>query len=853
MRKYSFLFGLGLALIMVSVSWAHPADMYRYTHSISVSPNGIQITWEIAPGPMLAPATWQYADQDQDGTVSDQEARAWAQTVVQSLSLSLDGTRLALDLQTVEWPSGLTELVSGEEPISIHLRADWSISIDQAHQLVLQNQFNPKDSVSWFDVHGTQGILFDVPEQDGGTLRLRFGRSTAEEGAEQLTTWESGRPSVPWAMESLGSSDGAERSQTQSGIRSILGDLVKDQRTSPAFVLAAMVVAVLLGALHALSPGHGKTIVAAYLVGSQGKFYHAFALGAIVTLTHTGSVFALGLLTLTASRHLMAVDIFPILEIASGVLIFVLGIGLLYPRLRRWITYRRRQRQMRNRRPVAVRDPSGEGRRLLINQSVEESGPPHSHDPGTLGYVPRGPAPGNPLSSITWRSLVTLGISGGLVPCPDAIAILLIAATLNRIAFGLSLIVAFSIGLAIVLIAIGLLIVQGKRLFARLQWFDRIAYVMPVFSALVVLGLGAVMVIGALGSVSDIRAGILEPRPVAEGPTFDLQEARVLYTALDPQNRYQLFIVPAIPSGSDAQPVQMTDHENGVWHYAVSPDRDTVIYATDQGENGSQLWQLVPATGERTLILDSPDAVCSQVVWFPDGSKILYNRSILDLEENPSGFPSLWWLDLATQEAAPLFQDAQIPGFNARWSPDGQWLSYTPLNPQEIRIYNLVTGASQSLPTQMGSPAVWSPSGETLLLVDIEVVDDLGSRRLLHYDIANQTLSPLETGEGFYEDYPAWSPGGAWIAVVRRAWRTDNPASGDEIWLMRPDGRDAHPVAQEQAVFHGQPVWSPDGQYLLYSVSSASASDSPGMYILDVETGDSYEIAIPGKSPTWLP
>jgi Tol biopolymer transport system component len=234
--------------------------------------------------------------------------------------------------------------------------------------------------------------------------------------------------------------------------------------------------------------------------------------------------------------------------------------------------------------------------------------------------------------------------------------------------------------------------------------------------------------------------------------------------------------------------------------------------------------------------------------------RVLYGRLESSAESNPIGIPSIWWLDLTTYETAPLFQDAQMPGYNPRWSPDGKWLSYTSINPQEIQIYNMETDASQSLPTQTAHPAAWSPNGETLLLVDTRKVGELYLLKLFRYDLADQELTALDIDRALDESYPTWSPDGKWIAVVRREWGVDTQVYGDQIWLMRPDGSEAHPVTRTQDVFHGQPVWSPNGRYLLYDVRSASSSDVHyGVNILDIETGDTHEIAAPGNRPTWLP
>lgn len=848
MKKQPILIGLVLALMLVSVVQAHPADMYFHTHRISLSSQGIGINWEIVSGPMIAQAIFQYADQDDDGDVSDEEAMAWADEISLSLSVDLDGNPLSLNLEEVDWPADTSSWFTGESPLRIHLWGDWPFEIGEAHQIGFHNRHNPKNSINWFDVKATDGLSLEIPEQNSGKLSFTFGPSGWGEGIDTVTAWESGRPSIPQAVEAVGlgeiAEEAAAESSSGSSTTSILEGLLKKQQTSPVFIFSALLIAGLLGMLHALSPGHGKTIVAAYLVGSQGRFYHAIALGLLVTFTHTGSVFALGLLTLTASRYFLAADIFPVLELASGLLILLLGLGLLYPRLRYWILYLRQQRQI-SRKPVEVSREFGGSKRVVIDQSIEEIGSPHSHDPSTMGYIPRGPLPSGALSGINWRSLITLGVSGGLVPCPDAIAILLIALTINRIALGISLIVSFSMGLAVVLIIIGLLIVQGKRLFERLRWFDQIAFTVHVLSAVVVLGIGLVLSLSAVRNISATNDASI----VADVSRFDYQQAQVIFTALDEENRSQLFVVPVV--GGEAE--QIT-YGGNIHSYAVAPDFSSIIYAISSELNATQLWQITPETGMQEQILDCPKAFCSGITWFPDGKRILYNRLDYSSENAPSGIPSIWWLDLETRKTEPLFQDAHTPGITPLWSPDGKWLSYISINPYQVRLYQIETGASQAVDFTSGYPVVWSPDSASLLLVEMVPVGKYYYPRLFSYDLASQSIIALTGDRSRDENYPSWSPDGEWVAVVRRERGEGNTSTGNQIWLIRPDGSEAHQLTQVRDAYHRQPVWSPDGRHLLYSISSAGSSDAvSGIHILDIETGDVFEIAAFGSKPTWLP
>ncbi len=842
------LLSIVLAAMNVGAVSAHPADMYFHFVLVSLSPDGLEITWDLTPGPMLAQYIWYDADLDGNEQISDDEAREWAQYAVQSFLGHLDNVPLDLDLASVEWPSDVVALLVGDESIRISLRTRWLMDENRLYRIALQNNYDRLKSNSWFEVRGRDGIVFEEPEQDEGTLQIRFRQSKSGDLNAWLTEWESGNPSVPWILTSLGldgSTDadgpgGDYRTGTSATI--ILEGLVREGETSPDFLLIATAVAVMLGALHALSAGHGKTIVAAYLVGSSSKIQHAVALGLVVTLTHTGSIFVLGLLTLVVSYHLRTLHILLFLRMASGLMIVLLGIGLLIPRLRSWRTHVQRQSRLLPHPGTTVGQSERVKTRLVINQPIEEGGLPHRHDESILGDLPRGPVRDNPLRQIRWRSLLTLGISGGLVPCPDAIAILLVAVTINRIGIGLVLIGAFTFGLSLVLIAIGVLIVQGKRLFQRLRWFNRVAYAMSAASALVVFGLGTALTADAVRVFAALSPQDQSQRGNVLSRSFDLDQAYIIYTDLDGHDRYQIFRVPAI----GGLPQQLTQDQERIWDFVVGPRTSQVAYVTGDGIRGTRLWQLKPRTAARTLILECPQAFCSDVIWSPDEKGLIYSRLESGFEVDDLGYPSLWWIDLASGETDSLFQDAAVPVIYPQWSSDGQWLSYRSINPQSIQMYHMPTGTRQVLDTQTSIPLAWSPAGDSLLLNDYITVEQVAVRKLFRYTPEDQVLISLIDDRGYHEYSPAWSPDAEWIAVVRRSWRDNAPVRGQQIWLVRADGSDAQPVTQNPDVNYGQPRWSPDGRYLLYSAGSS-------IRILDFETAEEREVVASGNRPAWLP
>src|SRR6202453_290888 len=226
----------------------------------------------------------------------------------------------------------------------------------------------------------------------------------------------------------------------QATPRSAFTELITTRSMSLWFLITAAFIALGLGALHALEPGHGKTIVAAYLVGSRGTARHAFLLGLIVTASHTAGVFALGAITLYASRYIVPEQLYPWLGVFSGLTIAGLG-GYMF--LRRW---------------------SG----LDLDHS-HTSGQLHSHWFSSSKQNAVAPQVAEPSKSVSLYQLFALGITGGIIPSPAALVVLLSAFALHLIGLAFLVIVAFSLGLAAVLISFGMLMVYGRRFMARLQ------------------------------------------------------------------------------------------------------------------------------------------------------------------------------------------------------------------------------------------------------------------------------------------------------------------------------------------------------------------------------------------------
>jgi ABC-type nickel/cobalt efflux system permease component RcnA len=211
------------------------------------------------------------------------------------------------------------------------------------------------------------------------------------------------------------------------------------------------------GALHALSPGHGKTMVAAYLVGTRGTARHAVALGATVTVTHTIGVFALGVVTLLLSQFILPEQLYPWLNLASGLMVVGIGAAVLRKRVN--------------------------GQRSTVNEHHHHEHDHHHHN------------------ELSWKGLLAMGASAGLIPCPSALVVLLGAIAQHQVALGLVLITMFSLGLAMTLTVLGLAVVYAQKFTSRLSFSGRLATVLPAVSALVIVGAGCVLTAHAVPQI----------------------------------------------------------------------------------------------------------------------------------------------------------------------------------------------------------------------------------------------------------------------------------------------------------------------------------------------------------------
>ena len=434
----------------------------------------------------------QQIDTNKNGALETEELDSYLENItsqyISNLQLSVDGQPLQIQnsAKTIALQTGAGNLST--------LRIEWDFTAkifagarDAIHRLKFQNN-NHKERVGWNEIvviritgtnvfnsnafgNGLTDELKTYPED------MLLAPLSEREAEFSFTT-----AAVAGDVAPLQNRNGSISAPVQ---KDKFAELISLRELTPAVIAFSLLLAFGFGAMHAMSPGHGKTVVGAYLVGSRGTFKHAVFLGLTVTITHTLGVFALGLITLFASNYILPEKMMPFLSFVSGLLVFFIGVSLFKDRLFSILGWK-------NASGHHGHDHSHDHENLNEDHDHAHDGLTHTHGGSTHTHLPP--------QNVTWKSLLALGISGGLLPCPSALVLMLSAINLGRIGYVLVLTLVFSFGLAATLTAVGLIFLYGGKIFggSRLSAHP-IAKAIPVFSAFVITCVGAVICYNSLG------------------------------------------------------------------------------------------------------------------------------------------------------------------------------------------------------------------------------------------------------------------------------------------------------------------------------------------------------------------
>lgn len=516
----ALLLALAVLSIGPAAAFAHPLGNFTINHFAGLRIGTDRIALDVVIDRAEIPTFQerQRLDTNGDGKVAPAEIEAERQVACQALSsdlwLTVAGQRVGLDvaqaglsfppgaggLSTMrlvcEYTAGVATGASAGTAIAFEDRS-FAERIGWREILVLGDGVTLAGTSAATDPGGVSKRLTVYPtDLLTQPLNERSASVTAVGGGPSLPAWVApdASPLSAGTTAQAGSGVGA----VPGGVAPELAAIIDAGGLEPGVLLASLLVALVLGAAHAISPGHGKTIMAAYLVGTRGTARHAIGLGLTVTVSHTLGVLALAGVTLLAADVLPPDRLYPILQVASGALVIAIGGRLLVSRVRTVLAERRAARE-----PEAARAHDvAHAHTHDANDALPDGGMPrpHLHSHGGRAHS-HAPAEG---TSLSWRSLFALGLSGGLVPSASALILLLGSIAAGHVAYGVVLVLAFGIGMALVLGGVGLALVRASRLVDRLprRWsLGRLAGAVQLATAGLVVILGLVLTSQALTTV----------------------------------------------------------------------------------------------------------------------------------------------------------------------------------------------------------------------------------------------------------------------------------------------------------------------------------------------------------------
>jgi ABC-type nickel/cobalt efflux system permease component RcnA len=470
-----------------AAGWAHPLGNFTINlySGIHVVPDEIRVDYVVDMAEIPTFQAMPSIDTNGDGTASDAERSAWAEaeapTLLANVSLSVGGRPVSLSIR-----SATMVFRDGQGGLPILRFEGLFAGVAPTRGAISYRDANFPGHIGWREItaSGEDGAVLDgssVPAHSVSDALLSYPQDMLSSPLHVTSMTASYRPGV-----SVGSS-------TDSGATALVGSggrpLVEGgpfaglvQNHGLWLVLLGFVLAIGFGAWHALLPGHGKTLMAAYMVGSRARTRQAVAVGTAVAVMHTASVLALGLLVLTLEATFRPELLYPWLGLLSGLVALGLGVYLLVARLSSWAAIRG---------PLEANEPKSGP--LGEHGPHGEHGHHHGHEhPHHRPGLTRHPHPsalpeGAPLSA---KGLAALALAGGILPAPSALLVMLAAIDTHRAAYGLALVLAFSLGLAAALIIVGIGALRAREAMARRlsSFWGRLV---PVMSAGAIVGVGA--------------------------------------------------------------------------------------------------------------------------------------------------------------------------------------------------------------------------------------------------------------------------------------------------------------------------------------------------------------------------
>ena len=585
---------LGSVIIVAMLTWAQPLtahvlDELSVKTRIRIDRDAIFFRVELAPGTLIAPVFLEILDPDRNRHFEEAGIRAFVDHVAANMEVRLNEEPQTLAYRQSKMCS-LEDLITGIGTLYLDYSLPIAPNMSEPFALFYHNRLEHMIALYSLHIAGNseQGIHIVSEERDEilqDQVRIVYNAGDALEPSLLFDASPSGEPIPGLSPDVSLSGDGEESAYPVPGVSAVIQRL-REGTFSPEVIALLVGLAFLAGILHAFTPGHGKALVGAYLVANKGSVAQAAALGLVVTLTHTVSIYLFGALSSTATYFFLPGRVIPVMVLVSGLLIVGIGfwsftrrlLGLevdhahLLPNLsvlqagsvnvlldgsaaessellaivseeedvlaalrhagaaevnicspgcetHNRSSRRRAERQslqlikkavetgavdavvtgnVKKQRILKTYFQPGHGTVFAPPQSLEEAA--DILVAAARRFTGRGSV-NIPELKFSWKSLVTLGFAGGIVPCPDALAILLVSLAVGKLLLGMGIVLSFSIGLSLALVSIGITIVLSGKVLSRSGLFGAFAARIPYATSLFLAVLGLYMIVNILPKI----------------------------------------------------------------------------------------------------------------------------------------------------------------------------------------------------------------------------------------------------------------------------------------------------------------------------------------------------------------
>ena len=358
--------------------------------------------------------------------------------------------------------------------------------------------------------------------------------------------------------------------------------------------------------------------------------------------------------------------------------------------------------------------------------------------------------------------------------------------------------------------------------------------------------------------LASILIGLIIVSISAACTSSDTADDTIIYLDYDENSVAQIY---TLTIGAES-PNQLTTSATDVMEYTLSADGKQIAYVVKEGNGGNSIWVMNTNGSKVEKVRNCPTSTCNRLEWHPDGQRLLYEKRPFSAQTRPT----IWWVDVNNGETVTVLSNPNEVSGGTAVSPDGKWLSYVSPPNETIEFVHFATGERFSVPSVLGTPAVWHPDSQQAITRDLNLItyhtaegtdhtehehDFAESVHLFNSSIEYQERQILDETGNVDDGNATWSPDGEQIAFGRKIARTN---TGRQLWIMQADGSEAQALTDNLQIQHGPPQWSENGRLLLFQKANLSDPEpQPSIWQYDLANKQMEQLTTSGWFPQWLP